>query len=251
MYIFEDHLSVRPSAVIIVNIMANKLDNNSKRSQFWNNLWAFPKWLWHVIKRTSKPLLVIKQQKGLFMLWFLFTIIAGLLGPIINIINNCWFGEKPMEYANAVLLESLSGTFYTFSVVLIASSLGTVLLKMFDLSNKFLKIKLYYIAICIFPMLIGAVCYSSHMRSQTVANQLSKSITAMTDTNVEVDIIQLIFFIIAVIIGIYAFCLQYMSLNPDKFPELQDDYVCEEENRIQDTTDLGSQTEYNGAQLNG
>lgn len=221
----------------------------------WEVLWAFPKWLIRVFIRTLKPFLVIKQQKGLFMLWFLFTIIAGLLGPIINIINKCWFGLHPMGYASAILQESLSGTFYTFSVVLIASSLGAVLLKMFELSNKFLKLKLYYIAICIFPMLIGAVCYSSHMSNQTVGNHRLETVVKITseksDSIADVDHIQLVFFVIAIIIGVYAFCLQYMSLNPEKFPDLQDDYVGEEDGRITDTTNLDGQTDYKGAKLNG
>lgn len=47
--------------------------------------------------RIKLPLKVIKLKKGTFFLWLLFTIIAGLLGPIINIANNCGFNDLPIS----------------------------------------------------------------------------------------------------------------------------------------------------------
>lgn len=47
--------------------------------------------------RIKLPLKVIKLKKGTFFLWLLFTIIAGLLGPIINIANNWGFNDLPIS----------------------------------------------------------------------------------------------------------------------------------------------------------
>ena len=76
--------------------------------------------------RIILPLKVILLKKGTFFLWFLFTIIAGLLGPIINIANNCGFNNLPIGIS--IFEDSRAGTFYTFSIVLIASAIGSLFL---------------------------------------------------------------------------------------------------------------------------
>lgn len=223
-------------------------------------VWAILKWFCHVLILLEKPLEAIKKQPGIFFLWFAFTIIAGLLGPIINVINNCWFERQPLNLSAALFRESLSGTFYTFAVVLIASSIGVVLLKLIEFKDSFKKVKLYFVAICIFPMLIGAVCYSSHMRLQ--AEDIKTTTVAKTEqncglqqkqeSNLAIDNIQLTLFVIAILVAIYSFCLQYMSLFPEEFKILDDDYAGEEQERV-DQKNEGTDdpnAKYKGAKLN-
>ena len=49
------------------------------------------------LHRVILPLKVVRLKKGTFFLWFIFTIIAGLLGPIINVANNFGFNDVPIS----------------------------------------------------------------------------------------------------------------------------------------------------------
>ena len=198
------------------------------------------------------PLQVVKEEKGTFFLWFLFTIIAGLIGPIINIVNRCAMG-------NDTLLSSLdkdceNGTFYTFSIVLIASSIGLLFIKLINEKIQFKNRKLYFVAICIFPMFFAGIFYSGatlrqsqntelnarrdtkkpEMQKKIIASETHKEGMAYMKNPDEVtkNDYQLVFVIIAIIIAIYSFCLEYMSLHPEQFYVLRDDYNANASERI-------------------
>ena len=211
-----------------------------------------------LIHRIILPLKVLRLKKGTFFLWFLFTIIAGLLGPIINIANNCGFNEKPMVLS--ILEDSQTGTFYTFSIVLIASAIGSLFLNLLESSDTFRKMKLYFMAICIFPLFFGGIYYSSFSQKQKEEfrsadvihnNALKTEITkGQNNHNVVVDKKQLVIFILSLIISIYAFCLQYMNVNKSEFKEIEDSYLDKEEfglRRINATLD--AETDMEGVKI--
>lgn len=186
--------------------------------------------------RIILPLKVIKLKKGTFFLWLLFTIIAGLLGPIINIANNCGFNDLPISLS--VFEDSRAGTFYTFSIVLIASAIGSLFLNLLDSSDSFKKMKLYFMALCIFPLFFGGIFYSSFTQKQkeelkvSFLEQSGKAYpknTSSTAVQIIVDKKQLVLFLIALAISIYAFCLQYMNANPSEFEEIRDSYLDREQ----------------------
>lgn len=211
-----------------------------------------------LIHRIILPLKVLRLKKGTFFLWFLFTIIAGLLGPIINVANNCGFNEMPMELS--ILEDSKTGTFYTFSIVLIASAIGSLFLNLLESSDTFRKMKLYFMAICIFPLFFGGIYYSSFSQKQKEEfraaavihkNALKKETTKERNNyNVVVDTKQLVIFILSLIISIYAFCLQYMNVNKSEFKEIEDSYLDKEESglrRINATLD--AETDMEGVKI--
>lgn len=189
-----------------------------------------------LVHRIFLPLKVLKLKKGTFFLWFLFTIIAGLLGPIINIANNCGFNDMPMVLS--ILEDSQTGTFYTFSIVLIASAIGSLFLNMLDSSDTFRKMKLYFMAICIFPLFFGGIYYSSFSQKKKEDFKLAyvshkKAMETERAKEQEiiivVDVKQLVIFILSLVISIYAFCLQYMNANKSEFKEIEDSYLDQEE----------------------
>lgn len=195
--------------------------------------------MWLFLYRIKLPLKVIKLKKGTFFLWLLFTIIAGLLGPIINIANNCGFNDLPISLS--VFEDSRAGTFYTFSIVLIASAIGSLFLNLLDSSDSFKKMKLYFMALCIFPLFFGGIFYSSFTQKQkeelkvSFLEQSGKAYpknTYSTDVQIIVDKKQLILFLIALAISIYAFCLQYMNANPSEFEEIRDSYLDREQSGL-------------------
>lgn len=198
--------------------------------------WLKNSYLSILMYRIFLPLKVIKLKKGTFFLWLLFTIIAGLLGPIINIANNCGFNDMPMVMS--ILEDSQTGTFYTFSIVLIASAIGSLFFNMLDSSDTFRKMKLYFMAICIFPLFFGGIYYSSFSQKKKEEFKLSYVSHKKTletepargqDIIVVVDKKQLVIFLLSLIISIYAFCLQYMNANKSEFKEIEDSYLDKEE----------------------
>lgn len=198
--------------------------------------WFKNSYLCILMYRIFLPYKVLKLKKGTFFLWFLFTIIAGLLGPIINIANNCGFNDMPMVLS--ILEDSQTGTFYTFSIVLIASAIGSLFLNLLDSSDTFRKMKLYFMAICIFPLFFGGIYYSSFSQKKKEEFKLAyvshkkaveKESTRGQEIIVVVDKKQLVFFLLSLIISIYAFCLQYMNANKSEFKEIEDSYLDKEE----------------------
>lgn len=198
--------------------------------------WFKNSYLCILMYRIFLPYKVLKLKKGTFFLWFLFTIIAGLLGPIINIANNCGFNDMPMVLS--ILEDSQTGTFYTFSIVLIASAIGSLFLNLLDSSDTFRKMKLYFMAICIFPLFFGGIFYSSFSQKKKEEFKLAyvshkkaveKESTRGQEIIVVVDKKQLVIFLLSLIISIYAFCLQYMNANKSEFKEIEDSYLDKEE----------------------
>lgn len=198
------------------------------------------------------PLQVVKEEKGTFFLWFLFTIIAGLIGPIINAVNRCAIGDETLVYSLEKDCEN--GTFYTFSIVLIASSIGLLFIKLINEKIQFKNRKLYFIAICIFPMFFAGIFYSGATLRQKQNTEInSRQINQMeilqkqiaTSNNIQTKSVsqqknkenaktdyQVVFVIIAILIAIYSFCLEYMSLHPEQFDVLRDDYNANASERI-------------------
>lgn len=198
--------------------------------------WFKNSYLCILMYRIFLPYKVLKLKKGTFFLWFLFTIIAGLLGPIINIANNCGFNDMPMVLS--ILEDSQTGTFYTFSIVLIASAIGSLFLNLLDSSDTFRKMKLYFMDICIFPLFFGGIYYSSFSQKKKEEFKLAyvshkkaveKESTRGQEIIVVVDKKQLVIFLLSLIISIYAFCLQYMNANKSEFKEIEDSYLDKEE----------------------
>ena len=210
--------------------------------------------------RRLLPLRVIIDEKGTFFLWFLFTVIAGLIGPIINLVNRCALGKT--SFLNSIKMDSENGTFYTFSIVLIASSIGLLFIKLINEKEVFKNVKLYFIAVCIFPMFFAGIFYSGaslrqnpqdtskiiktqQIKKQTKTTSLDKM--KMQEKKASTPY-QLIFVILAILIAIYSFCLEYMSVHPEKYDALRDDYNAKASDRIK-TLEKSSEEKQNKTNL--
>ena len=78
---------------------------------------------WDYLK---KPFLIVKKKKTAFTLWVLSTLIAGNFGLVFNIIiRSNMNGLSALESFN---LDLKVGSLFLFSIVLLASSFGSVLI---------------------------------------------------------------------------------------------------------------------------
>ena len=144
---------------------------------------------------------VVWKHRLDFFLWFLFVVIAGQLGTIINFINRCVFGGWYLS--QSLLADSVSGNFYTFALVLVTSTIGNIFIKLTCKSeHDHRKAIVVFVALCIFLMLFDAVFFS--FATQGYAVEYKNVATA----NIRFDWWQIVFFILAIIAAILSFGLE-------------------------------------------
>lgn len=141
-------------------------------------------------------------KEGLdYFLWIIFLIVAGQLGTIINIVNRCVFHGWHIK--NSLLADSVSGNFYTFSIVLVTSVLGSLVINYIGRkSHEHKRMTVTAIVLSFLFCLINAVFFSSATQYYAAEFEFvpSKSIT--------VDWWQLIFYILSILVATFLFGLE-------------------------------------------
>ncbi|MDE5757576.1 MAG: hypothetical protein K2H85_03075 [Allobaculum sp.] len=160
---------------------------------------------WTIVKR---PLELCRKNKSRSCLWGIYVIFGGLLGVVINLITRWMCG--PMSLNEALYVESVCGTFYTFSIVLISAAIGPLV---FNLSESrilhFPDIKSFTLTISFFAMVLCAVFYS------TLEDKVSTHLKLAASNGYTIDWPQLIFFLIGIIIALYCFGIEYLDRDPE------------------------------------
>lgn len=166
------------------------------------------------------PFAIIKDHKLEFAVWLAFVVIAGQLGTIINIIGRVFFDD--WELCESLCADSSSGVFYTYSLVLIASILGSCINRFIHKKKKeYSCILSIFLPLLIFLLLFNAVFYS-------YATQGSyEEFKSITSENITVDWAQLFFFIVSILCAIYAFGLDRLHLHGE-YDSLSDSYLRKE-----------------------
>jgi len=177
------------------------------------------------LPKILRPICILQKIKAIFWVWFLFVIIVGQFGIIASIAYHF------KNYGFCGILTSLiknlnSGNFYTFSIALLASSLGAIFIDY--LLNKNIKFKEYKVVVSAFVFLViifMGLFYSFLFTHESIAlnfidNTVSQKKVDMPQMNF--DILQFSFFIMSVLLSIYIFCLGYLHLDYDSFKELDD-----------------------------
>ncbi len=204
------------------------------------DLKGYCKLFYNVVTAIKEPYKVIFKEKHRMsaLLWFLFTIFAAQIGTIINLINHVIFSEEKAAGRDWLVLakeslcmDSLSGSFYTFSIVLTASVLSPLFIKFVESGVHFRKLKVLTIVISIFTLFFGGIFYSF----STVG---ARDYSQLNNANFNVDTWQLLFFIVAILIAMYSYGLSRMDLEAETYPNLDDyDYTDEERKRIESIND--------------
>ena len=164
--------------------------------------------LWILIKSIFRPILLCFSARHIYstFIWFCFTICGGLIGVIINLIQRCVYGDQSI--ADSLTRDAETGFFYTFALVLTASLLSPVFLKI--IHNKeigFRKMKIGFVVISIFVMLFAGLFYSNHML------MFSGDIKRNWQTA---------FIIIAIVLALYSMGLTYIDDEPNKHDDIND-----------------------------
>lgn len=207
--------------------------------KFWSVFWNYIKWclskLWNLF---WIPLKTFFSKENLIrsFLWFLFTVCFSLIGTIINIIKVAVFdipkADNDVEISfwnkmcSSLSFDSRAGTFYTFSIVLVASVL-------YPLFEDFLKHEWHYthlrivtIIVAIIVIVFGGVFYSfSSMNPQQAELRVSSSWS--------VDWAQFVFVILSILVAAYSYSIGIMVEKKDNHPEI-DDYADKDTQRSEE-----------------
>lgn len=196
---------------------------------------------WCILKR---PLDLCWQHKSRSLLWGIYIILGGLLGVVINLITRWLCGG--MSFQEALYVESVCGTFYTFSIVLISAAIGPLF---FNLSETnvlhFPDIKSFTITISFFVMVLCAVFYS------TLEDKVSTTLKIASATGFKVDIPQLIFFILAIILALYCLEIEYLDKDPTRNKDIDKnaEYAEDEKKRVVSLENANPQSAGDGVRL--
>lgn len=196
------------------------------RHVYKNNgaLKGFAKFYYNVVKALKEPYLVLFKEKHRLavFLWFLFTIFAAQIGTIVNLIKHVLFTEQGSANKDwltlvqeSLYMDSQSGSFYTFSIVLTASVLSPLFIKLVEYDVHFRKLKVLSIVLSIFTLFFGGIFYSF----STLDN---RNYSKLANSEFFVDKWQLLFFVVAILIALYSYGLTRMDLDPKSHTELDD-----------------------------
>lgn len=160
------------------------------------------------LKYYLAPFWIIRKHKLEFALWMVFVIFAGQMGTVINIVSRHIFGE--MTISQSLLADSVSGNFYTFSLVLIASLVGSYFIRLIvPVNPEHRRLIVPFVAISLVLMLFSAVFFSFQTRDYGVDWK------AVAPELIQIDFWQVLFFSLSVLIAIYAFGLDRMHLHKE------------------------------------
>lgn len=156
------------------------------------------------LKALIRPFQLCLRNKSKSSLWVIYILFGGLLGVVINLINRWICGD--MSFQQALYVESMGGTFYTYAIVLISATIGPLFYNISE--SKVLHypdIKSFTITICIFVMIFCAIFYSN------LENKLSTQVNVFKYTTFSVDWSQVIFFLLAILLALYSFGIEYLD----------------------------------------
>lgn len=177
------------------------------------------------IKQIFEPLGIILDEKSLFSVWFAFTVFAGQLGIIANIILKGSF--KNLNVTESILQDSQSGNFYTYSIALFASTLGLLFVNFIERNpTRFKTFKVYLLILTIFCLFFAGIYYSS-LTIKSINSFKSKI------NNIKTDWAQLIFLLLSIVFAIYTFCITRLDLNYDKYKHLDDNYAEKDDESVE------------------
>ena len=206
-------------------------------------------WLFWIITRLFVAIFIpyktLLKQKFIVrtILWLVFSICFSLIGTIINIIKFAVFNIPATSFVGncfwerveaAIYLDSRSGTFYTFSIVLVASIL-------YPLFESFVKHEWHYthlrvitIIIGILLVALGGVFYSFSTIGMTPID--------MQNISVRNDVWQKGFFFSSILLAAYSYGLGLLK-EDENHPQL-DDYSDKENKNIEKLEEKASSITY-------
>lgn len=167
-------------------------------------------------KRILSPFNIVLMHRAAFFVWFMFTLLGGLVGVVISIMRHMWFGTVHYTFKQALYVETTSGALYTYAIATIAAVLSGLFVLFAErekLSYRTLQIPTA--ALSVFVLLFGGVFYALNIDSAGV-------IACPSDNEIAFDWKQFIILCLSLLFSVYAFCLCRIDDHDTEFEDIKD-----------------------------
>lgn len=168
-------------------------------------------------RRILFPFHIVTMHRAAFFVWFMFTLLGGLVGVVISIMRHMWFsGDQTFTFKQALYIETANGSLYTYAIATIAAVLSGLFVLFAEkekLSYRTLQIPTA--ALAVFVLLFGGVFYALNIDSGGTVNTPPSS-------ELVFDWKQFVILIFALFFSIYAFCLCRIDDHDAEFEEIKD-----------------------------
>ncbi|MBN3264810.1 hypothetical protein [Pectobacterium brasiliense] len=172
---------------------------------------------WQILKKSlSYPFDAIRKNKREFFIWIVFTVFCGQMGIIANIIIRYYSHSIPLD--QSIYIEGSSGSFYTFSIALIASSLGPMFVTFFSSKLEFKTIKIISIILLIILLQLSGIIYAATQ---------SKDLILPNSNDLTFGLTQPIIYVISIVLVGYTFGV--LKLNATAHTDIDDESYIEKE----------------------
>lgn len=180
---------------------------------------------WQILKKSlSYPFDAIRKNKREFFIWIVFTVICGQMGIIANIIIRYYSHSIPLD--QSIYIEGSSGSFYTFSIALIASALGPMFVTFFSSKLEFKTIKIISIILLIILLQLSGIIYAATQ---------SKDLVLPNSNDLTFGLTQPIIYVISIVLVGYTFGV--LKLNATAHTDIDDvSYIDKEDATVIDQT---------------
>ncbi|MFP6842189.1 MAG: hypothetical protein VB979_08380 [Acinetobacter sp.] len=199
---------------------------NPEEANFWQKIFL--------------PFTVISDCKTEFFIWALFTLLAGQLGILTNIIIRIFGTDK--SFLESLYLDSQAGNFYIYAIAIVASMLGGVFTTF--LSSKeasFRHIRIIACSILVLFLVFIAIIYSATQLK--ISNEATQVIKELKYT---FDWWQFLIYLFSVVIAIYCFCIIKLHLPKFKILSSVEDYSVQETQTVDELSRNATQINNDG-----
>lgn len=188
------------------------------------------------------PFIVCFKHKVEFFLWGMFIVVAGQLGTIINVVNRTLFKNPNWTFAQALYPDSVFGSFYTYALVLIASLIAPLFTRIKNGKEpQFRSMTIVFTTLLIFCLILCAVFFS--FASQEIRSVKYEDFEPL---KMCVDVKQLFFFLMSIVLAWYAFGLSLMAQNNEGKEWNDDKYLEEEQEKVEEIDEKSTEVTDDG-----
>ena len=183
------------------------------------------------------PFKIIEENVSEFFIWILFTVIAGQFGILANLIVRSY--TSGVTITQSLLEDSLNGSFYTFSIALVASMLGPIFIEIIKSKTlTFRTLKTFTIIASIFYLFIAGVIYASVQSTNS---------NFQSATDLKIDFSQLIIYISALIFATYGYCVLRLERRGKDFQHIGDGSFNEKDDEnVENTVETANELKEDG-----
>ena len=167
-------------------------------------------------RRIFSPFHIVTMHRAAFFVWLMFTLFGGLAGVAISIMRHLWFENTTYTFKEALYIETVNGSLYTYAIATIAAVLSGLFVLFAEKEKlNYRTLQIPTAALAVFVLLFGGVFYALNINT-------SNTIVVPPKESIILDWKQIIVMALALFFSIYAFCLCRIDDHVSEFEDIKD-----------------------------